>query len=113
MTYCFDIDGTLCTETNGDYSKALPIPSRINTVNSLYDQGHIIHLLTARGMSRSNNNVSIAYGEMYSFTKAQLSQWGIKYHMLFLGKPKADYYIDNKAMIDTVFFHDESNQTEG
>lgn len=106
MIYCFDIDGTLCTQTDGDYTKALPIQHRINVLNDLYNDGHTIYILTARGMTRSKNNTSIAYGEMYSFTKEQLYQWGVKYHMLFLGKPKADYYIDDKAVSDTTFFDD-------
>ena len=108
MIYCFDIDGTLCTQTDGNYIKALPIQNRIDIVNSLYNSGHTIYILTARGMTRSDNNISLAYGEMYSFTKDQLSAWGVKYHMLFLGKPKADYYIDDKAMVDTEFFTGQS-----
>lgn len=105
MIYCFDIDGTLCTQTDGDYSKAEPLQHRIDIVNNLYDNGHTIYILTARGMTRSNNNISMAYGEMYAFTKQQLSKWGIRYHILFLGKPKADFYIDDKAIEDTSFFH--------
>jgi hypothetical protein len=110
MIYCFDIDGTLCTQTDGNYDNAMPIQHRIDMVNSLYENGNTIYLLTARGMTRSKNNTAIAYGEMYSLTKEQLSKWGLKYHMLFLGKPKADYYIDDKAMIDTKFFHDGSSE---
>ena len=30
MNYCFDIDGTICTNTNGDYEKAEPLTDRIN-----------------------------------------------------------------------------------
>ena len=37
MTYVFDIDGTICTKTDGNYENASPIADRINTVNSLYD----------------------------------------------------------------------------
>ena len=51
MTYVFDIDGTLCTKTDGDYEMAMPIEHRIKKVNKLFSQGHTIVLLTARGMA--------------------------------------------------------------
>ena len=31
-------------------------------------------------------------------TEKQLNDWGVKYHNLIMGKPYADYYIDNKAV---------------
>ena len=40
--YCIDIDGTLCTKSEDDYSKAIPFEERISTVNKLYDEGHEI-----------------------------------------------------------------------
>ena len=38
MKYCFDIDGTICTNTNGDYESATPIENRINLINDLYEK---------------------------------------------------------------------------
>ena len=38
MKYCFDIDGTICTNTNGDYESAKPIENRINLINDLYEK---------------------------------------------------------------------------
>ena len=29
MTYVFDIDGTICTKTDGDYENAIPIVERV------------------------------------------------------------------------------------
>ena len=37
MIYCFDLDGTLCTNTNGDYYNAKPFIDRINKLNDLYN----------------------------------------------------------------------------
>ena len=85
MIYIFDIDGTVCTNTNGDYDKAEPFQERVDLINSLYDDGHRIIFQTARGMGRTNNNVLQAYKLFYTFTKQQLDRWGIKYHNLFLG----------------------------
>ena len=41
-TYCFDLDGTLCTLTDGKYEKAQPIIDRIQKVNKLYDEKNTI-----------------------------------------------------------------------
>ncbi len=95
-TYCFDIDGTLCSQESSDYLRAKPIEDRIRRVNELYDQGHVIKLFTARG-SKSGVDWSSA-------TKAQIAQWGLRHHMLILGKPHADFYIDDKA-VNSEDFH--------
>ena len=47
--YCFDLDGTLCTNTEGDYETAQPLFSRIKRVNELYESGDYILIFTARG----------------------------------------------------------------
>ena len=80
-------------------NKYMPIQDRIDKINKLYDEGHTIVYLTARGMGRYNNNADLAKKEFYEFTEIQLSLWGCKYHQLFLGKPSADYYIDDKGYI--------------
>ena len=36
MKYVFDIDGTICTLSDGVYEKASPIYSRIDVINELY-----------------------------------------------------------------------------
>jgi len=90
MTYCFDIDGTLCTNTEGQYEEAQPFPDVIEAVNRLYEAGHRILLYTARG---STTGI-----EWRPTTESQLSAWGVRYHALFLGKPTADIYIDDKAI---------------
>ena len=87
MNYVFDLDGTLCTNTNSNYATAQPLIERINIVNRLYDEGNKITIYTARGMKSGNNNILKAYIKYYFFTKKQLKLWNIKYHHLFLGKP--------------------------
>ena len=56
MIYVFDIDGTICTNTNGNYENADPFLKRIKKVNDLYEDGNKIIFMTARGMGRSNND---------------------------------------------------------
>lgn len=90
MDYCFDIDGTICSNTNGEYQKAIPRQFMIDKVNQLYDSGHGISFFTARGSTSG-----IDWNE---FTEAQLKGWGVKFHKLILGKPHADIYIDDKSI---------------
>ena len=108
MNYVFDIDGTICTTTEGDYEAAKPLVDRIAIVNALYDEGHTIIFQTARGMGRSNNSVAYANTAFYELTKRQLNNWGVKYHSLFLGKPAGDIYIDDKGIKDKDFFAHEA-----
>ena len=105
MTYVFDIDGTICSKTDGDYTQAKPFYDRIKQVNRLYDEGHTIIFLTARGMGRHNNNFVDARRDFYDLTATQLRQWDVKHHQLFLGKPSGDYYIDDKGVNDEDFFN--------
>tara|TARA_Y100000034_G_C6706783_1_gene311985 strand:- start:156 stop:488 length:333 start_codon:yes stop_codon:yes gene_type:complete len=108
MTYVFDIDGTICSNTNGNYEEAKPYIDRIKKVNELYDSGNTIIFLTARGMGRSGNSEAMAYSLFYEFTKQQLQSWGVKHHNLFLGKPSGDIYVDDKGIRDDRFFEIQS-----
>ena len=59
-TYVFDIDGTICTNSQGVYTNAKPILDRIAIVNKLYDEGNYIKLFTSRYMGRFNEDVKKA-----------------------------------------------------
>ena len=89
-TYCFDLDETLCTSIDSDYTTAKPHLDRIEAVNKLFFEGNEIVIYTARG-----SKTGIDWEE---FTIVQLSSWDLKYHSLEMGKPFADFYIDDKAI---------------
>ena len=88
-TYCFDIDGTICSISVNDYSLAKPYEKRIEQINKLYAEGNKIIFNTARGFLSKKN--------LEELTKKQLSDWGVKYHEIYFGKPAADYYVDDKC----------------
>jgi len=97
MTYCFDLDGTLCSNTYGEYESATPFYDRISKVNQLYEQGNTIIINTARG---SKTKI-----DWFSLTESQLKDWGLKYHTLYVGKKiDADLFVDDKAVSDKDFF---------
>lgn len=106
MKYVIDIDGTICNVTDGKYENATPIKDRIAKINKLYDEGHHITYLTARGMGRYNDDVFLARARFYDITELQLRVWGCKYHKLILGKPSGDCYIDDKGINANEFFRD-------
>ena len=80
MIYCFDLDGTICdTPTAADgltqrYSDSTPIPLMVEAINRLYDEGHKIIIMTARGRESGKNWTEL--------TEISLKNWGIKYHEL-------------------------------
>ena len=102
--YVFDLDGTLCSDTKGDYQAAKPHVNRIKVVNTLYSEGHYIVISTARGMGSSKNNREFAENTWLAITSEQLNKCGILHHELHLGKPAGDFYIDDKAISDSDFF---------
>ena len=108
--YCIDIDGTICSPTVGrDYHKAEPWQDRIKVLNKLYDEGNYIIYFTARAMGRfadlPHSVASVKAKEvLFELTRQQLEEWGVKYNELIMGKPHADYFIDDKGVNADEFF---------
>jgi hypothetical protein len=92
MVYCFDIDGTICSNMHGQYEQAEPCEDLIQMINRLYERGDRIILFTARG---SETQI-----DWRACTEQQLRQWKVKYHELRFGKPNADVYVDDRAVND-------------
>lgn len=117
-TYCFDLDGTLCTQTRREdgkpeqnpeevYRQATPIQNRIDVVNALYDGGNKIYIDTARGTKHPDKRA-----QWLKITEEQLEKWGVKYHGLRLGiKLVADIYVDDMAQSDLNFFESPRSYT--
>jgi len=104
MIYIVDIDGTICKLSDGNYLNCEPLIERIDKINGLFVEGHTIIYATARGMGSTDGDQIKAHQKYYDFTLNQLEQWGCKFHSLYLGKPKGDVYIDDKAIHDIDFF---------
>jgi hypothetical protein len=99
MIYCFDLDGTLCTNTNGDYKNAEPFLNRIKKVNKLHESGNKIIIDTARGVTTGI--------DWYDLTENQLHSWGVNFDKLIVGKKvHADVFIDDKGINDNFFFNE-------
>ena len=98
MKYCFDLDGTICdtpmrpSDNKPGYLEATPFPFMVEQVNRLYDEGHKIIIMTARGRGSGIDWTQL--------TIKQLDMWGVKYHELepMFHKPTADIFIDDKGI---------------
>jgi CMP-N-acetylneuraminic acid synthetase len=97
--FVFDIDGVIALKREDlDYAQALPNERMIAVINRLYDMGNRIVLFTARGY--------VTGIDWQPVTEKQMKDWGVKYHELKMGKPNADFYIDDK-FLDIDFLYKE------
>ena len=90
MVYCFDIDGTICTDVlESNPQDAVPNHQAIDEINKLYNSGNKILIFTSRHH----------YGEFKELTLRQLRSWKVNYHeLIYRDKPKYDILIDSKSM---------------
>lgn len=87
MQLIIDLDGTICTEEKMfSRSLAKPVKKAVESVNRLYDEGHIIIIYTARMWIE------------YEMTHHWLTENGVKFHQLVMGKPQGDFWIDDRAL---------------
>jgi len=99
----FDLDDVLCFRTSEvpskeKYHTCQPIPEMIKIVNDCYDDGNKVLIYTARGMNVYKKNLQLIESELRELTEKQLSDWGVKYHELIMGKVHYDMLIDDKAI---------------
>ena len=101
MIVFVDIDETICYREknieNLDYSQAKPYPERIQKINQLYQDGHIIVYWTARGSKTGK--------KWFQVTLHQLTSWNCLFHELRMGKPVYDLFIDDKNINSENFFN--------
>jgi len=92
MIYCFDLDGTICSPVpNSKYELAVPDQTVINEIKRLYERGHTILIMTARGCVSKIDHTEL--------TMNQLDAWGVHYHELIMhAKPQAHLFIDDKGI---------------
>lgn len=98
MRVCFDIDGVLCNQVEGNYEDAQPNRPMIALVNRLYHRGCRIVLHTSRFMGRAGGNREEVERIGREFTEKQLASWGVLYHELWMGKPRYDFVVDDRAV---------------
>ncbi len=98
--FCFDFDNTLVSfpKVKNDYSTVEPIDGMIKYVRFLKAAGHHIIIHTARRMKTHKGNVGAVLADIGMVTLETIKKFNIPCDELFLGKPYADFYIDDKAI---------------
>jgi hypothetical protein len=87
--YLIDIDGTITDDVPNEEPERMatckPFPDALQTLNSWYEEGHIICFFTSRTE------------EHREVTENWLNEHGFKFHSLLMGKPRGGNYhwIDN------------------
>lgn len=101
--YVFDLDGTICEEKQPgtpleNYKFLQPKKDMIIYINKLYDNGDYIIINTARHMDTTGGNIGRINARVGKITLDWLDAVGVKYHEILFGKPRADFYVDDRAM---------------
>ena len=95
--YLIDIDGTICDDIPNEQPERMTTANlykdALLTLNSWYDQGHIITFFTSR------------IEEHRAVTQKWLDENGFKYHGLLMNKPRGGNYhwVDNHIVRATRF----------
>lgn len=108
LRICLDLDGTICTDKlpGQSYEDVVPLPGAVETINRWKDEGHYIIIQTARHMkthAANEGKIVANIGYLYDWLK----KWNIPYDELYIGKPHADIFIDDKGRRHTSW--DESD----
>ena len=107
--FVIDIDKTISVPNHDAddsyerYGLSEPIWDVIETIRTLYSEGHTIILHTARRMITHNGDIAAIEADVGQITRDWLANFGVPYHQLVFGKPYGDFYIDDKAMLPHEF----------
>ncbi len=98
----FDMDDVICfrkSEEGGvlKYHTCEPLPEGVRLVNECYDSGYHVAIFTARGMISCGGDLDVINRTIRPITEKQLSDWGVRYHELVMGKYPYDLLICDKA----------------
>lgn len=93
-----DIDGILCESRRVPYLLKKPNKRNIKIINLLFYAGYKIILFTSRKR------------QYRKYTLKWLNMHKVRYHKLIMGKPKGDYYCDDKSI--SLYSLKKNNLTE-
>ena len=106
--FVIDIDDTISKwDDSRDYVNFIPYNHMIERINDLHKAGHTIVLFTARGMVSTGGNKYRIETEIRGPLEKWLKKNKVKYHELIMGKPQADYYVDDKNLSISEFLKGE------
>ena len=111
MRFVFDIDDTISVwNDDRDYENFEPNRDMIYNIHLLHFKGHHITLHTARGMLSMHGNIRKIEHQLRPPLEKWLKKWNVKYDVLIMGKPPADYYVDDKNLSIDQFMKGKYNE---
>jgi hypothetical protein len=99
LRICFDVDGVLCKDDNRElpYGERAPYEWVASTLLLLKEAGHTLVLNTARYMAKCHGDAEKASRGGWYEAMTWLKFHGIPFDELYLGKPSAHIYVDDRA----------------
>ena len=103
LTFCFDIDGTLCPIKKKEeaYIDLVPYPEMIDKIREYKAGGAKIVLFTSRTKTKKSNRILYMTKPLKEELLAWLEKWDIPYDEIVYGKPwpgHKGFYVDDRTI---------------
>lgn len=103
LTFCFDIDGTLCPikKKEEEYIELVPYREMLDKLKEYKEGGAKIVLFTSRNMNSYNGNIGLINANTAKVLLQWLDKWEIPYDEIIYGKPwpgHKGFYVDDRTV---------------
>lgn len=103
LTFCFDIDGTLCPikKKEEEYIDLVPYAEMVDKLREYKEGGAKIVLFTSRNMNSYNGNIGLINANTAKVLLKWLDKWEIPYDEIIYGKPwpgHKGFYVDDRTV---------------
>ena len=103
LTFCFDIDGTLCPikKKEEEYIDLVPYREMVDKLREYKEGGAKIVLFTSRNMNSYGGNIGLINANTAKVLLKWLEKWDIPYDELIYGKPwpgHKGFYVDDRTV---------------
>lgn len=103
LTFCFDIDGTLCPikKKDEEYIDLIPYKEMVHKLREYKEGGAKIVLFTSRNMNSYGGNIGLINANTAKVLLKWLDKWEIPYDEIIYGKPwpgHKGFYVDDRTV---------------
>ena len=103
LTFCFDIDGTLCPikKKEEEYIDLVPYKEMVDKLREYKEGGAKVILFTSRNMNSYNGNIGLINANTAKVLLKWLEKWDIPYDEIIYGKPwpgHHGFYVDDRTI---------------
>lgn len=103
LTFCFDIDGTLCPikKKEEEYIDLVPYQEMVDKLREYKEGGARIVLFTSRNMNSYGGNIGLINANTAKVLLKWLDKWEIPYDEIIYGKPwpgHKGFYVDDRTV---------------